>query len=115
MLTFFFVSREDWSYVYYLGKLSEKLKHSRETSFAYYEKAISLNPSAVDPFYRMHASRLKLLRSCDKNDKEALKVLFPFPSFVDTHLSLNFYHIVMHCSLFLRLLQHMLLTNQQRR
>ncbi|KAI7732217.1 hypothetical protein M8C21_006100 [Ambrosia artemisiifolia] len=69
-----FAQKEDWSYVYYLGKLSEKLKYSRETSFAYYEKAIALNPSAVDPFYRMHASRLKLLRSCSKNDKEALKI-----------------------------------------
>ncbi|KAI3756000.1 hypothetical protein L1987_55812 [Smallanthus sonchifolius] len=69
-----FAQREDWSYVYYMGKLSEKLKYSRETSFAYYEKAIALNPSAVDPFYRMHASRLKLLQSCGKNDKEALKV-----------------------------------------
>ncbi|KAJ0768780.1 putative tetratricopeptide-like helical domain superfamily, histone transcription regulator 3/CABIN1 [Helianthus annuus] len=69
-----FAQKEDWSYVYYLGKLSEKLKYSRKTSFAYYEKAIALNPSAVDPFYRMHASRLKLLRSCGKNDKEALKI-----------------------------------------
>ncbi|KAK9077678.1 hypothetical protein SSX86_006015 [Deinandra increscens subsp. villosa] len=69
-----FDQKEDWSYVYYLGKLSEKLKYSHETSFAYYEKAIALNPSAVDPFYRMHASRLKLLRSCGQNDKEGLKI-----------------------------------------
>lgn len=69
-----FAQKEDWSYVYYMGKLSEKLKYSRETSFAYYEKAIALNPSAVDPFYRMHASRLKLLWSCGHNDKEALKI-----------------------------------------
>lgn len=69
-----FAQKEDWSYVYYLGKLSEKLKHSRETSFAYYDKAIALNPSAVDSFYRMHASRLKLLWSCGQNDKQALKI-----------------------------------------
>ena len=68
--------REDWSYVYYLGKLSEKLKYSREKSFAYCDKVIALNPSAVDPFYRMHASRLKLLWSCPHNDKDALKVIF---------------------------------------
>ncbi|PWA96496.1 tetratricopeptide repeat (TPR)-like superfamily protein [Artemisia annua] len=69
-----FAHKEDWSYVYYLGKLSEKLSYSRETSFAYYDKAIALNPSAVDPFYRLHASRLKLLWSCGQNDKEALKI-----------------------------------------
>ncbi|GJU18335.1 tetratricopeptide repeat-like superfamily protein [Tanacetum coccineum] len=69
-----FTHKEDWSYVYYLGKLSEKLSYSRETSFAYYDKAIVLNPSAVDPFYRLHASRLKLLWSCGQNDKEALKI-----------------------------------------
>ncbi|CAI9277317.1 unnamed protein product [Lactuca saligna] len=69
-----FAQKEDWSYVYYLGKLSEKLKYSREKSFAYYDKAIALNPSAVDPFYRMHASRLKLLWSCPHNDKDALKI-----------------------------------------
>ncbi|KAL8264591.1 hypothetical protein R6Q59_022721 [Mikania micrantha] len=69
-----FAQKEDWSYAYYLGKLSEKLKYSRQKSFEYYEKAIALNPSAVDPFYRMHASRLKLLRSCGQNDLEALKI-----------------------------------------
>ncbi|XP_071727295.1 calcineurin-binding protein 1 [Rutidosis leptorrhynchoides] len=69
-----FAQKEDWSHVYYLGKLSEKLRYSRQTSFAYYEKAMVLNPSAVDPFYRMHASRLKLLWSCGQNDKEALKI-----------------------------------------
>lgn len=69
-----FAQKEDWSYVYYLGKLSEKLRYSRETSFAYYDKAIALNPSAVDPFYRMHASRLKLLWSCGKNDKKTFKI-----------------------------------------
>lgn len=71
-----FNNREDWSYVYYLGKLSEKLKYSREKSFAYCDKVIALNPSAVDPFYRMHASRLKLLWSCSHNDKDALRVIF---------------------------------------
>lgn len=85
------VNRDDWSYVYYLGKLSEKLSYSRETSFAYYDKAITLNPSAVDPFYRLHASRLKLLWSCGQNDKEALKVSFQF---LLIHLTLSFKIII---------------------
>lgn len=44
-------------------------------SFSYYAKAIALNQSAVDPFYRMHASRMKLLCTCGKQNEEALKVL----------------------------------------
>jgi calcineurin-binding protein cabin-1 len=36
---------------------------------------MTLNPSAVDPVYRMHASRLKLLNACGKQNLEALKVL----------------------------------------
>lgn len=72
-LTFFYC-REDWSLVFYLGKLCEKLEYSHEMSFSFYDKAISLNQTAVDPFYRLHASRLKLLYTCGKQDKEALKV-----------------------------------------
>ncbi|KAL7167929.1 hypothetical protein ACSBR2_038376 [Camellia fascicularis] len=44
-------------------------------SFSYYEKAIDLNPSAVDAVYRMHASRLKLLCTRGKQNKEVLKVV----------------------------------------
>lgn len=66
--------REDWSHAFYLGKLSEKLGYSHEMSFSFYAKAIALNPSAADSFYRMHASRLKLLCTCRKQDEEALKV-----------------------------------------
>ena len=69
--------REDWSHAFYLGKICEKLGCSHDTSLSYYAKAIALNPSAVDPFYRMHASRLKLLCTCGKQDQEAMKV---FPS-----------------------------------
>lgn len=57
-----------------MGKLSEKLGYSHEISLSYYDKAIALNPSAVDPVYRMHASRLKLLCTCGKQNLEALKV-----------------------------------------
>lgn len=44
-------------------------------SFSYYDKAIDLNPSAVDAVYRMHASRLKLLCTRGKQNKEVLKVV----------------------------------------
>ncbi|XP_028058913.1 calcineurin-binding protein 1 isoform X2 [Camellia sinensis] len=70
-----FAHKEDWSHAFYLGKLSEKLGYSHEMSFSYYDKAIDLNPSAVDAVYRMHASRLKLLCTCGKQNKEALKVV----------------------------------------
>ncbi|XP_060208376.1 calcineurin-binding protein 1-like [Lycium barbarum] len=70
-----FDHKEDWSHAFYLGKLSEKLGYSHETSFSFYAKAIALNPSAADSFYRMHASRLKLLCACRKQDEEALKVV----------------------------------------
>ncbi|GFZ08499.1 tetratricopeptide repeat (TPR)-like superfamily protein [Actinidia rufa] len=70
-----FAHKEDWSHAFYLGKLSEKLGYSHEISFSYYAKAIDLNTSAVDAIYRMHASRLKLLCTCGKQSKEALKVV----------------------------------------
>ncbi|KAL8113567.1 calcineurin-binding protein 1 [Apium graveolens] len=70
-----FSHKEDWSLVFYLGKLCEKLGYSHEMSFSFYDKAISLNQTAVDPFYRLHASRLKLLYTCGKQDKEALKAV----------------------------------------
>uniref|UniRef100_A0A7N0V8D0 Uncharacterized protein n=1 Tax=Kalanchoe fedtschenkoi TaxID=63787 RepID=A0A7N0V8D0_KALFE len=66
---------QDWSHEFYMGKLSEKLGYSHEIAFSYYNKAIALNPSAVDPFYRMHASRLKLLTQCGKQNMESLKVV----------------------------------------
>ncbi|KAE8687620.1 hypothetical protein F3Y22_tig00111013pilonHSYRG00255 [Hibiscus syriacus] len=70
-----FMHKPDWSHAFYIGKLCEKLGYSYETSLSYYDKAIALNPSAVDPFYRMHASRLKLLWNCGKQNLEVLKVL----------------------------------------
>ncbi|KAM1022369.1 hypothetical protein ACFX15_042521 [Malus domestica] len=70
-----FAHKQDWSHAYYIGKLCEKLKFSYETSLSYYDKAIALNPSAVDPVYRMHASRLKILCACGKQNLDALKVL----------------------------------------
>ncbi|CAM8898783.1 unnamed protein product [Rhodiola kirilowii] len=66
---------QDWTHAFYMGKLSEKLGLSHEISFSYYSEAIALNPSAVDPFYRMHASRLKLLAQCGKQNMGSLKVV----------------------------------------
>ena len=57
-----------------MGKLSEKLGLSHDKALSYYAKAIALNPSAVDSIYRMHASRLKVLGKCGKQDMQALKV-----------------------------------------
>ncbi|GAV56976.1 TPR_11 domain-containing protein [Cephalotus follicularis] len=70
-----FSHKQDWSHAFYMGKLCEKLGFSHEISLSYYDTAISLNPSAVDPVYRMHASRLKLLSTFGKQNLEALKVL----------------------------------------
>lgn len=57
-----------------MGKLCEKLGYAPERSLSYYDKAIALNPSAVDPVYRMHASRLKLLCKHGHQNLEYLKV-----------------------------------------
>ncbi|XAR70823.1 hypothetical protein NMG60_11027828 [Bertholletia excelsa] len=70
-----FALKEDWSHSFYLGKLCEKLGYSHEIALSYYDKAIGMNPSAVDAFYRMHASRLKLLCTRGKHNKEALKIV----------------------------------------
>ncbi|KDP34142.1 hypothetical protein JCGZ_07713 [Jatropha curcas] len=70
--------KQDWSHAFYMGKLSEKLGYAYQTSLSYYDKAIAMNPSAVDPVYRMHASRLKLLCVSGKQDLEALKVITGF-------------------------------------
>lgn len=69
-----FAHRHDWSHAFYLGKLCEKLGCSPELSLSYYDKAIVLNPSAVDAIYRIHASRLKLLYTCQRKNVEVLKV-----------------------------------------
>ncbi|KAJ7965908.1 Tetratricopeptide repeat (TPR)-like superfamily protein [Quillaja saponaria] len=70
-----YTHKQDWLYAFYLGKLSEKLGCSHDAALSYYDRAIALNPSAVDPVYRMHASRLKLLYTCGKHNSEALKIL----------------------------------------
>ncbi|KAL9227273.1 hypothetical protein vseg_002982 [Gypsophila vaccaria] len=69
-----FAHRQDWSHAFYLGKLCQKLGCPADLSFSYYIKATNLNSSAVDAIYRMHASRLKLLYTSQRNDIEALKV-----------------------------------------
>lgn len=73
-LMFFLHCRPEWSHAFYLGKLCEKLGFSCEKACSYYSKAITLNPSAVDPVYRMHASRLKLLFKSGKHDINTLQV-----------------------------------------
>ena len=40
----------------------------------YFSKAASLNPSAVDPVYRMHASRMKLLYTRGKQSLDIIQV-----------------------------------------
>ncbi|CAN8327080.1 unnamed protein product, partial [Cochlearia groenlandica] len=86
-----FTHRQDWSHAFYMGKLSEKLGHSYEISLSYYQQAMTLNPSAVDPVYRMHASRVKLLNACGKQNLESLKVLASYcfdKSIKDTALTI---------------------------
>ncbi|KAL3744449.1 hypothetical protein ACJRO7_013676 [Eucalyptus globulus] len=70
-----FVNKQDWSHAFYMGKLCEKLGYAPERSLSYYDKAIALNSSAVDPVYRMHASRLKLLCKHGHQNLEYLKVI----------------------------------------
>ncbi|XP_056176794.1 calcineurin-binding protein 1 isoform X2 [Syzygium oleosum] len=70
-----FANKQDWSHAFYMGKLCEKLGYAPERSLSYYDKAIALNPSAVDPVYRMHASRLKLLCKHGHQNLEYLKVI----------------------------------------
>ncbi|VAI01133.1 unnamed protein product [Triticum turgidum subsp. durum] len=64
-----------WLHAFYLGKLCEKLGHSPAKAFSYYKKAITLNPTAVDPVYRMHASRLKLLYTRGKQNLNVIQVV----------------------------------------
>ncbi|XP_077210122.1 tetratricopeptide repeat (TPR)-like superfamily protein isoform X2 [Tasmannia lanceolata] len=70
-----FQQKPDWSHAFYLGKLCEKLGYPCEKALSYYSKAVTLNPSAVDPVYRMHASRLKLLYTCEKQKLDALQIV----------------------------------------
>lgn len=66
--------RPHWTHVFYCGKLSEKLEHPHAVSLAYYKKGIEMNPTAVDPLYRLHASRFKLLCGSRHSDKSILQV-----------------------------------------
>lgn len=70
-----FAYKPEWSHPFYLGKLSEKLGHPYEKALSYYSKAASMNPSAVDPVYRIHASRLKLLYTTGRHNSRAIKVV----------------------------------------
>ncbi|OEL37163.1 hypothetical protein BAE44_0001817 [Dichanthelium oligosanthes] len=70
-----FEIKAQWLHAFYLGKLCEKLGHSFSKPFLYYNKAMMLNPTAVDPVYRIHASRLKLLYTQGKQNLEAIQVV----------------------------------------
>ncbi|XP_068647535.1 calcineurin-binding protein 1 [Aristolochia californica] len=67
--------KPDWSHAFYLGKLCEKMRCSKGEAFVYYSKTITMNPSAVDAVYRMHASRLKLLYRGERKNLDILKVV----------------------------------------
>ncbi|XP_042375103.1 calcineurin-binding protein 1-like isoform X1 [Zingiber officinale] len=56
-----FVLKSEWLHAFYLGKLCQKMGQSPVKALSYFNKAALLNPSGVDPVYRMHASRMKLL------------------------------------------------------
>ncbi|XP_057818754.2 calcineurin-binding protein 1 isoform X2 [Cryptomeria japonica] len=70
-----FAYKPEWSHPFYLGKLSEKLGHPYEKALSYYSKAASMNRSAVDPVYRIHASRLKLLYTIGRHNLRAIEVV----------------------------------------
>ncbi|KAK8963966.1 hypothetical protein KSP40_PGU011594 [Platanthera guangdongensis] len=70
-----FALKPEWLHAFYLGKLCEKLGYSHDQAFSYYTKAAALNPSAVDPVYRVHASRLKLLYTHGKRNLNVLQVV----------------------------------------
>ncbi|BBN01208.1 calcineurin-binding protein cabin-1 [Marchantia polymorpha subsp. ruderalis] len=64
--------KSDWKHLFYMGKLCEKLGRPCDEALGYYKQAVDMKSSAVDPVYRLHASRLKLL--CE-GDREEIKVL----------------------------------------
>ena len=74
-----FSLKPDWLHVFYLGKICEKMGYSSEKVFSYYSKAIALNPSAVDPLYRLHASRIKLLSGHGSRNFVVLRTVASYP------------------------------------
>lgn len=67
--------KPEWMHLFYLGKLSEKMGQQCDKALAYYKKAAEMNPSAVDPLYRLHASRLKLLCSKGFSNPNVIQVV----------------------------------------
>ncbi len=51
----------EWMHPFFLGKVSEKDGSSAEETLGFYSKAVSLAPHALEPFYRLHAFRAKIL------------------------------------------------------
>ncbi|CAA7407719.1 unnamed protein product [Spirodela intermedia] len=74
-----FLLKPEWLHAFYLGKICEKMGYSSEKALSYYSKAISLNPSAVDPLYRLHASRIKLLCGHGNRNLVVLQTVASYP------------------------------------
>lgn len=67
--------KPDWTHLFYMGKLYEKLCRPIQEAFDLYKRAVDMKSSAVDPIYRLHASRLKLLCRSDKQDVKTLEII----------------------------------------
>lgn len=76
--------KSEWMYLFYLGKLCEKLGEPCDKALTYYQKAAHINPSAVDPLYRLHASRLKLLCSKGTDNLDIIKVVAKYSYVLST-------------------------------
>eukprot|EP00898_Chlorokybus_atmophyticus_P006927 jgi/Chlat1/7235/Chrsp58S06868 len=55
------VKPDEWSYHFYLGKLAEKLNRTDTEALQQYAVAVSTANTLLEPLYRLHSSRLKLL------------------------------------------------------
>lgn len=70
--------RSDWKHLFYMGKLCEKLGRPCDEALGYYKQAVDMKSSAVDPVYRLHASRLKLLCEGDREEIKVLQVCYVY-------------------------------------
>ncbi|KAJ7562157.1 hypothetical protein O6H91_03G056900 [Diphasiastrum complanatum] len=70
-----FSYKPDWTHLLYMGKLCEKMGRGFDDAFSFYKKAIEMNPTVVDPIYRLHCSRLKLLCRAGYQDCKVLQIV----------------------------------------
>ena len=54
-------NEEEWTYSFYLGKIAYKLRENPQSVLEYFRVACSLARDKLEPFYRLHATRLKYL------------------------------------------------------